>query len=186
MTNETPLHQELQLQLSYLLNGVVNFSTRHLAEAETDLSQTSLLLDEAINRLTGSFFALHAAISAQQELVALVVAGRISGTAGRAELQQHAQSIVSHVSASVTSLQFQDMTNQLLERTAKRLGGLREMLKDTAAVASALRSVEDSSVEHLQIDAVIARLARQSETLDDALFKAVHQEHLESGEITLF
>lgn len=216
MTNESPsdLHHELQRHLAQLLNGVVDCSTQHLTEAETDLGQTTVLIDEAVTRLTASFFALHAAVAAQQNLVAKVIAGQFSGrrnasfnaahnappcsvlhealdtpltdAAGRIELQMQADAIARHVSAAVTSLQFQDMTSQLLERAVKRIGGLRAMLSDTAAVASALHSKQDGSVVHLQIDAVTVRLARQSETLDDALFKSVRQEHLESGDIDLF
>lgn len=180
------LDRELQQQLAHLLDGVVNCSTRHLSEAENDLEQIGILLDEAGTRLTDSFFALHAAISAQQELVALVAGGGLPVAEIGPRLQAHANAIAAQVGAAVTSLQFQDMTNQLIDRTTRRIGGLRLMVCDTAAVASALRSRADGAVVHLQIDAVTARLARQSEMLDDTLFKSVEQKHLESGDIELF
>jgi hypothetical protein len=181
----TDLQWQFQQQLAQLLGGVVDSSMQHLREAGTDLDQTRLLLDEAVKRLTDCFFTLHAVIDAQQALVRQCADDTGEATAG-AQLQQQAGVIARQIGAAITSLQFQDMTNQLLERAGRRLCGLRTMLGDTAAVASALRSKEDGCVVHLLIDAVTARLARQSETLDDALFKSVRQEHLASGDIELF
>jgi hypothetical protein len=42
-----------------LLSGVSDHGKRHLTEVETDLLQTSLLLEEAIDKLTRNFMAIH-------------------------------------------------------------------------------------------------------------------------------
>jgi hypothetical protein len=42
-----------------LLSGVSAHGRRHLTEVETDLVQTTLLLEEAVEKLTTSFMAIH-------------------------------------------------------------------------------------------------------------------------------
>ena len=50
-----------------LLSGVSDHGRRHLNEVETDLVQTTLLLEEAIEKLTSSFMAIHQAVDARQD-----------------------------------------------------------------------------------------------------------------------
>ena len=45
-----------------LLSGVSDHGKQHLSEVETDLKQTHLLLEEAIEKLTASFMAIHTAV----------------------------------------------------------------------------------------------------------------------------
>ena len=52
-----------------LLSGVSDHGRRHLNEVETDLVQTNLLLEEAIDKLTGSFMAIHRTVDARQEAI---------------------------------------------------------------------------------------------------------------------
>lgn len=47
------------------------------AEVETDLVQTGILLEEAIEKLSFNFMAIHAAVAAQQDTIALLLDGGI-------------------------------------------------------------------------------------------------------------
>ena len=58
-----------------LLSGVAIHGRRHLTEVETDLLQTELLLEEAIDKLTSSFMAIHSAVGARQEAIDRLLAG---------------------------------------------------------------------------------------------------------------
>ena len=58
-----------------LMSGVSAHGRRHLSEVETDLLQTELLLEEAVEKLTSSFMAIHSAVGARQETIDRLVAG---------------------------------------------------------------------------------------------------------------
>ena len=111
-----------------LLSGVSDHGRRHLTEVETDLIQTGLLLEEAIEKLTFNFMAIHQAVEAEQDTIRLLLAGGTPTAEQKGALEAlHAQ-VGNHVNAAITSMQFQDMTSQLIDRTLKRVTGLREFL----------------------------------------------------------
>lgn len=169
-----------------LLSGVSDHGKRHLTEVETDLIQTELLLEEAIEKLTGAFMAIHAAVAAQQETIELLLQGGSPAPEQRARLQALAGEVGEHVNVAITSMQFQDMTGQLLDRALKRVTGLREFLGTLGAHGQDLvpESGNDEIVELL--GKVSMALAIQSLELRSVLRKAVNQQHLESGDIELF
>src|SRR4051812_6749391 len=111
-----------------LLSGVSDHGKRHLTEVETDLLQTELLLEEAIEKLTSSFMAVHSAVGARQDTINLLLAGGTPSAEARAQLEAMTDEVGGHVNAAITSMQFQDMTSQLIDRTLKRVTGLREFL----------------------------------------------------------
>ena len=128
-----------------LLSGVSAHGRRHLSEVETDLLQTELLLEEAIEKLTSSFLAIHSAVGERQAAIDRLLAGGEPSKEDIAALAAMSNEIGSHVNTAVTSMQFQDMTSQLIERTLKRVTGLREFLgtldvpaQDGAATAKAV------------------------------------------------
>ena len=169
-----------------LLSGVSDHGKKHLTEVETDLIQTELLLEEAIDKLTSSFMAIHAAVGAQQETIDLLLAGGVPADADRERLAAMSGEIASHVNTAITSMQFQDMTSQLIDRTLKRVTGLREFLGTLGAHGADIMPETGSEELVDLLGKVSMALAIQSLELRSVLRKAVNQQHLESGDIELF
>jgi len=169
-----------------LLSGVSDHGKRHLTEVETDLLQTNLLLEEAIDKLTRNFMAIHDAVNAQQTTIALLLDGGKPTPEQTEKLQAMNEQVSTYVNAAITSMQFQDMTSQLIDRTLKRVTGLREFL-GTLGTHSAEVTQESGSEEIVELlGKVSMALAIQSLELRSVLRKAVSQKHLESGDIELF
>jgi hypothetical protein len=169
-----------------LLSGVSDHGKRHLTEVETDLIQTQLLLEEAIDKLTDSFMAIHGAVNSRQETINLLLAGGTPSADERARLEQMAGEVGAHVNAAITSMQFQDMTSQLIDRTLKRVTGLREFLGTLGAYGADVLP-ESGSEEIVELlGKVSMALAIQSLELRSVLRKAVNQQHMDSGDIELF
>ncbi len=169
-----------------LFSGVSDHGKKHLTEVETDLIQTELLLEEAIEKLTSSFMAIHSTVSAQQETIDLLLAGGTPSAESSASLTGMSGEIGSHVNAAITSMQFQDMTSQLIDRTLKRVTGLREFLGTLGAHGADLLPESDNDEIVELLGKVSMALAIQSLELRSVLRKAVNQQHLESGDIELF
>ena len=181
-----PRKKILGSHVKRLLSGVSEHGERHLTEVETDLMQTELLLEEAIDKLTGSFMAIERAVSSRQETINLLLKGGEPGADERARLVRMAGEVGEHVNAAITSMQFQDMTSQLIERTTKRLGGLRAFLATLGAHGADMAPESDSAEIVELLSGVSMALAIQSLELRSVLRKAVNQQHLESGDIELF
>jgi hypothetical protein len=172
-------------QVKHLLSNLSDHGTQHLPEVETDLVQTSFLLGEAIEKLGASFMAIHEAITAQQEAIDVLLSG-VKPTPEIAEkLKAKHTEIGQHVNAAVTGLQFQDMTNQLLGRTVQRVTGLREVL---GGIGSGSSGISENNAEEIveTLNSINKVLEEQSVKLESALWKAVCQTHMESGDIELF
>ena len=169
-----------------LLSGVAEHGKRHLSEVETDLVQTELLLQEAIDKLTESFMAIHHAVDSRQDTIDLLLDGGSPSAQERARLTCMSGEVGEHVNAAITSMQFQDMTSQLIDRTLKRVSGLREFLGTLGAHgADVLPEAGSEEIVEL-LGKVSMALAIQSLELRSVLRKAVNQQHLESGDIELF
>lgn len=169
-----------------LLSGVADHGIRHLTEVETDIRQTELLLTEAIDKLVGNFMAIHAAVCAQQETVDLLIAGGTPSAENAARLAAMPAEIGSHVNAAVTSMQFQDMTSQLLDRTLKRVTGLRDFMSTLGTHGAEMLPESDNEEIVAMLGKISMALAIQSLELRSLLRKAVSQRHLESGDVDLF
>jgi len=173
-------------QVKHLLVNLADHGTQHLQEIETDLVQTNFLLGEAIEKLGASFMAIHAAVSAQQEAIDML----LSGTAPTPEISEALRSrqgeLALHINAAVTGLQFQDMTSQLIGRTVKRVTGLRDVLGGIGAGSSDIPSESDVDEFIAALGNMNRLLEEQSVKLESALWKAVCQTHMESGDIELF
>lgn len=169
-----------------LLSGVSTHGRRHLNEVEADLLQTELLLEEAIEKLSGSFMAVHGAVAARQQAIDALLAGEPVAPEERERLAAMSREIGEHVNAAVTSMQFQDMTAQLIERTLRRVAGLRDFL-GTLGEHGADIAPESGSEEIVErLDQVSMALATQSLELRSMLRRSVEQRHLESGDVELF
>ena len=177
--------KQLGSQVQNLLSNLSDHGTQHLNEVETDLAQTSLLLGEAIEKLGASFMAIHEAVTSQQATIDLLLSGTSLTPELADQLKTRHAEISQHVNAAVTGLQFQDMTGQLIGRTVRRVSGLREVLGGLGAGSS---GISDSNAEEIvsTLHAINKVLEEQSVKLESALWKAVCQTHMESGDIELF
>lgn len=173
-------------QMKQLLSGVSDHGSEHLLEVETDLAQTMLLLGQAIEKLGDSFLALHSAISKEQdEINAIIESGNVTDES-KAKLSVIRTEIAQHINAAVTSLQFQDLTSQLISRTVQRCEGLREVLSVLGVAGNDLPVDGESEQLAGLLRETSLRLERQSADLKQLLRKAVHQNELDSGDIELF
>lgn len=181
-----PKKKQLAPQVRQLLSEVSGQGRQHLAEVETDLVQTTALLDEAIEKLGASFMAIHAAVCAQQEAVNVLLSGTAPAQENVERVKAMSSEIGRHVNSAVTGLQFQDMTSQLIGRTVRRVTGLREVLSvlETGSAGMSEEAEVEEVVDILHnLNAVIAT---QSEKLESLLWKPVQQTHMESGDVELF
>jgi 3-deoxy-D-arabino-heptulosonate 7-phosphate (DAHP) synthase class II len=169
-----------------LLGGVSDHGKRHLTEVETDLIQAELLLEEAVDKLTRSFMAIHQAVGARQDGIDLMLAGGTPSAEELVRIKGMSGEVGMHVNAAITSMQFQDMTSQLIDRTLKRVSGLREFLGTLGAHGAGIGPDCDSEEIAELLGKVSTALETQSLELGSVLRKAVHQQHLESGDIELF
>jgi len=177
--------KQLGSQVRSLLSNLSEHGTQHLTEVETDLMQTSFLLGEAIEKLGASFMAIHEAVSAQQASIGLLLSGAQPTPELAEQLEARHEDIARHVNAAVTGLQFQDLTNQLLGRTLRRVTGLRTVLD---VIGSGSADISEKNVEEIvkTLISINEALEEQSVKLESALWKAVCQTGMESGDIELF
>lgn len=168
------------LELGQLLSDVSAEGIAHLEEVQADLAQTRLLLAEAIARLSDGFGALHAAVSAQRA-AAEQLQQPGAGAGGGQELRAAATAIDIQVQAMVTALQFEDMTSQLIAQAGRRIAGLLGILAEVGDGAQGLAAGDQDQLETLR-----AAMAAQSRELEGLLARSVGQQHLASGDITLF
>ena len=173
-------------RVKQLLSGVSDHGVEHLLEVETDLVQTTILLAEAIEKLGENFLSLHASITSQEEQIRKIVVTSKIPQSSVDQLAQIQSDIASHINNAVTSLQFQDLTNQLITRTVQRSAGLRELLCTLDVVGNVIPN--DSEID--EIEAVLAqiteKLEQQSIELKNLLRRTVNQKNLGSGDIELF
>ncbi|MGF6273060.1 hypothetical protein ABIB38_001418 [Massilia sp. UYP11] len=169
-----------------LLSGVSMHGRRHLTEVETDLLQTELLLEEAIDKLTASFTAVHAAVGARQEAIERLLEGGALSLEDRSLLSSMSSDVGAHVNTAITSMQFQDMTAQLIERTLRRVAGLRDFLGTLSEHGADIAPETDGDEIVERLGKVSMALAIQSLELRSMLRRSVEQKHLESGDVELF
>lgn len=173
-------------ELRELLAAVSRHGDWHLLEIETDLQQTSFLLNEAIEKLSASFMTVYAQLTEQQAAIELLAeAGKLQSEEVQ-QLQVFQDNIGQEVNKVVTGMQFQDMTNQLLQRTINRVNGLKELLHELSS--HQVPSAADD--EHEEIRNFIMQLNQNfdqgSQHLTGNLRKSVNQQDLATGDIDLF
>ena len=169
-----------------LLTAVSSHSIDHLAEVDTDLEQTALLISEAIEKLASSFLAIHAATTEQQTMIDVVLSSTTGSEEDRSKLLALRNAIGVQVSAAITGLQFQDITSQLIDRSRKRIRGLHDTFVVLGAASAQISEQASANELATQLDQTREDVSRQSSLLDGALHKAVSQTHLESGDVELF
>lgn len=176
-------------ELKRLLLNSSEVGDVHLSKIEADLIQTDILLDEAITKLTEGFMALHQTLAEQQQELDLLLGGKKAATPENlAHVKALRDKVNQHIHATVTGLQFQDMTSQLLERVVRRVIGLREVLKIVNGGGTALQPENNPSLDEIEVllrqtDVAMETKMKELETI---LWRAVRQTRMESGDIDLF
>ncbi len=118
-------------------------------------------------------FALHSKDRVQSTMARI---GRINARMAEAarEIDGHATGVASGVNGAVTALQFQDMTNQLLEHARRQMALARE------AMEAALAGAREGAVERAR-----GQLREHGERVARAAHP-VGQRHMGSGDVELF
>ncbi len=178
--------KNLGSQVKELLAGVSDHGVDHLLEVETDLVQTTILLAEAIERLGANFLDLHSSLTSQEAQIKLIVeAGQVPQDSVD-RLSKIQADISLHINQAVTSLQFQDLTGQLIARTVQRSAGLRELLSTLEIEGHVIPN--DGEIDEISsmLTEITSKLEAQSIALKSLLRKTVNQQHMDSGDIELF
>lgn len=179
-------NEMLGSQVKQLLSGVSDHGISHLNEVEEDLVQITLLLSEAIQTLGTNFLKLHSSLTSQRDLINKhVEEGIIVGESVDNFNQIHAD-IELHINEAVRSLQFQDLTSQLVTRTVQRSTGLRELLCTMNLVGNEIPKEGGNAEIMTVLKSVSKKLEIQSIELKTQLRKTVSQNSMGSGDIELF
>ncbi len=181
MTND----KLLGAQLKAILNGLSEHGISHLSEIESDLLQTNLLLEEAITKLVASFMAINGAINVQQEMLETVLSDKAIANE-LAGIQAISEELGRHINDAVTSLQFEDMTRQLVERSTKRVAGLRGILGSLGSSSSGMNGHSEQKELIALLRSMNMQIELQNSELNEMLLKTVRQKHMDSGEVELF
>jgi hypothetical protein len=176
-------------ELKSLLLETSEVGDVHLSKIEADLIQTDILLDEAITKLTNGFMALHETLAEQQHEIDLLLSGKKAATPENiAHLKDLREKTNQHIHATVTGLQFQDMTSQLLERVVRRVIGLREVLKLANTTGTEIKPDQNVSLADIEalLDKTRTTTSVKMKELETVLWRAVRQTRMESGDVDLF
>jgi hypothetical protein len=182
----TTSEKVLSTQLRHLLAGLSDHGTLHLTEIETDLVQTTFLLGEAIEKLGTSFMAIHESVCAQQRLMDELLSVADTSPEFQERLMNVQADVTRNINAAVTGLQFQDMTSQLVGRTISRVNGLRDVLASLGSGSTGMTPEIGADELVAMVEGLNRLIEDQSMKLESGLWKAVHQTHMESGDIELF
>ncbi len=179
-------------ELRQLLASVSGNGQTHLLEVESDLQQTAYLLKTAIEKLGDSFADINHCLTEQQALLdELMTHQAFKQDAAIVEkLNALKEKVSVDVNEVVTSMQFQDMTDQLLSRSLKRVGGLKDLMNGLGNHGDADGVCKVSSDEGEIMDyihAVKDQIDEKSLALAGVLQKrAVAQKNMSTGEVELF
>ena len=173
-------------ELRSLLLAVSDHGKQHLVEVEADLLQTTILLAGAIDKLSVSFMAVHEAATKQQRVLDSLMAVHHFKQEEVDQLDMLTHEIGEEVNSVVTAMQFQDMTDQLLSRTIKRVNGLRDLLQELATHGKEM----DPSHEHKEIAQFLEDMSHSlhegSHALSGGLRRSVSQKDMLTGDVDLF
>lgn len=178
-------------EIRSLFTAVSDQGNQHLVEVESDLTQTTYLLNEAIEKLGASFMGIHIAVTEQQLLLNTLTKKYGCSAEEKRKLSTYEQEIESQVNTVITGLQFQDLTSQLIGRTIKHILGVQDLLNTLGSHGQGTHSDLVNNIdEHEEITQLLSninhRLNISSNALSGGLHKSVNQRDMGSGEIELF
>ena len=172
-------------QVKNLLNAVSEQGEAHLFAVSNDLLQTQFLLNAAITQLSESFLNLNEAISSQQDLLNQLPQAAVSDEV-KSSMHVLKNKISHEVNLAVTALQFQDMTNQLIESCIKRADGLKTLLAALGTHGDDLQEEHSYSEMMHRLKDIQLSFHRHSQALSGDLRKVVLQDNIHSGAVDLF
>jgi hypothetical protein len=176
-------------EIRSLLTAVSEHGNQHLVEVESDLMQTTYLLNEAIEKLGVSFMGIHMAVTEQQVLIDALTKKNECSAEEIKKLAAYKQEIASQINLAITGLQFQDLTSQLISTTIKHVVGVKDLLKTLSLHDEGTHNDMDAD-GHDEIKKLLSdisyRLNISSHMLSVNLHKSVNQRDMGSGEIELF
>jgi len=176
--NSTPINE-----LRAFLLAVSQHGNQHLAEVDADLKQTKFLLNEAIEKLGASFAYVHELVNAQQMLINKQTE---LSKEDQAEMQRYKDEMNNEINVIVTSMQFQDMTNQLLQKTIKQVNGLTALLNTLSAHGHDIPAEQEHEDIVNFLTTAQASLNQSNEEITGGLRNSVDQQDMTSGDVDLF
>lgn len=174
------------IELQRLLSRVSEHGSQHLYDAEADLEQTLFLLEQAIKTLSGGFMQINQLVNQQQQLLSTVLVAHGIKMKETPTILDTQEKINQEINTVITGLQFQDLTNQLITRTLKRISGLRDLLAVLAGHAIDVNSIHEYESAEELLEKMHDNLSVKSGALKDNLCQEVKQKHMVSGEIEIF
>ncbi len=173
-------------ELRKLLTAVSEHGSNHIKDVKADLDQATFLLNEAAEKLGESFISLDEHFKRQQVALANITESAHDETEF-AELQA---GISTHIQQVVTNMQFQDMTNQIIERSLRRLNGLNDLLDELSNHGDG-ENVCMLPDEQQEISAYIKSLNESIHEGSDAIngglnHRSVNQKNMSTGSVDLF
>lgn len=176
----------ISVQLESILIGLSENGISHLSDIESDLLQTTLLLDEAIAKLVASFMAINGAINVHQEMMSALLSEHAIEKESASGLMAISDELGRHINDAVTGLQFEDMTRQLIERVMRRVTGLRGILASLGSSSVGIGKNLDQKELHALLRSLNKQIELQNNELNEMLWKKVYQKHMDSGDVELF
>lgn len=172
-------------ELRKLLTVVTEHGNKHLVDVEADLKQAAFLLNEAIDKLGTSFLHLDQKIVEQKQMMDASPSNANSESLASIQAEISAQ-----IQQVVTNLQFQDMTNQIIDRSLKRVTGLKNVLDELGSHGDHA-SADTLEHEKEEIEAYVQSLEKSLNHGSDAITgginnQSVGQKDMSSGSIELF
>jgi hypothetical protein len=155
-------------------------------QADLELTRTQALLKDAIEHLTASFSSIHAHVAAQRKLA--LTSAVHQGEESRDEAIDQALDISivleRDLDVAIRSLQFQDISTQLLEHAKRRLWAMGEVLSDIDILVGEAQDEALDFIDHLyrHKDAIL----HKASLIDEQNNGPVSQEHMGIGDIELF
>lgn len=176
-------------ELRKLLTALSEHGSRHLIDVDADLKQAAFIMNEAIEQLNVGFLSLDKKQNEQYALISEI--GDAEQTAAdQAALKKLREEINQQTQQVVTSMQFQDMSNQIIERCMKRVNGLKAILDELGTHGEKVDASHLAN-EKEDIAAYISNIKQNLHKGSDAItgeinVKSVRQKDMSSGSIELF
>ena len=173
-------------ELHELLQTVVGNSNDCLSEMESDLLQVTLLLMEAINKLGDNVVEIGHNVNSQKQFINQL-AKMVNGSPFVLEkLDELNRTVDENVAAVITAMQFQDITNQLLDKVLSRVKCLRDVLDEVEKLASGISNADNEDDVLSMIHKSSVTMNSKHEELKSLQVQSVMQLHMDPGSIDLF
>lgn len=148
---------------------------QQLTFAGQELIQTQAILQSAVDTLTESFTRIHDGIW---------MIGQTASHETEPAIQHLSAQLETEIDSAVRSLQFQDLTRQLVEHAAHRITAMQNALADIKNMAEESHDNTASFIDYLyrHKESVLTKVA----SIDQHKSNPVAQSHMGSGESELF